>query len=99
MTCATLPHRYYHQASIFETECEHLFRRHWWLIGPESGFADSGDYLALTLLHWPLVIVRDSQQTLRGYYNLCRHRAGPLVADGIGRCRDFVFRYHGLRYA
>ncbi len=99
MSHATLPHPYYHQAEIFETEREHLFRRHWWLIGPESSFAASGDYLALTLLRWPLVIVRDQRQLLRGYYNLCRHRAGPLVADGSGRCRDFVCRYHGWRYA
>ena len=96
---ATLPHRYYHDAETFDFEIEHLFRRHWWLIGPESALDESGEYVALPLIKWPLVAVRDRHGELRAFYNLCRHRAGPLVADGGGRCRDFVCRYHGWRYA
>lgn len=95
----TLPHHCYHDEAIYRHECDDLFRRHWWLIGPESNFARPGDYLALELMRWPLVIVRDHQGSLRGFYNLCRHRAGPLVLDGSGNRRDFVCRYHGWRYA
>jgi choline monooxygenase len=95
----TLPHHCYHDAATWELEAERVFRRAWWLIGPESRLAEAGDYLALTLLKWPLVAVRDQHGELRAFYNLCRHRAGPLVADGAGRCRDFVCRYHGWRYA
>jgi choline monooxygenase len=96
---ATLPHRHYHDSETFEFECEQLFRRHWWLLGPADRVADNGAYLAQCLIRWPLVAVRDQQGELRAFYNLCRHRAGPLVADGEGRCRDFVCRYHGWRYA
>jgi choline monooxygenase len=96
---ASLTHNYYHDAAVYAYECEHVFRRHWWLIGAESSFANAGDYLALSLMKWPLVILRDQQGELRGFYNLCRHRAGPLVLEGKGQCRDFVCRYHGWRYA
>ncbi|TNF87040.1 MAG: aromatic ring-hydroxylating dioxygenase subunit alpha [Gammaproteobacteria bacterium] len=95
----TLPHQYYHDATTWAWECEQVFRRHWWLIGIESELTDSGDYLAITLMKWPLVIVRDQAGELRAFYNLCRHRAGPLVFDGAGRCQDLVCRYHGWRYA
>jgi choline monooxygenase len=95
----TLAHHYYHQADVFDFECEHVFKHHWWLIAPESAFAENGDYQAFKLLRWPLVVVRDQQGELRGFYNLCRHRAGPLVDDACGRRRDFVCRYHGWRYA
>lgn len=95
----TLPHRYYHDASTWDYECDHVFRRHWWLIGTESALANPGDYIALTLIRWPLVVVRDQAGQLRAFYNLCRHRAGPLVVDSSGHCRDFVCRYHGWRYA
>ncbi len=96
---ATLPHQVYHDETIYRHECDQLFRRHWWLIGPEAQFAKPGDYLALNLMRWPLLIVRDHDGELRGFYNLCRHRAGPLVHDGCGNRRDFVCRYHGWRYA
>ena len=77
----TLPHDWYHDADIFDVECDRIFRKHWWLIGPESEFAEAGDYQAFNLLQWPLVVVRDKDSELRGFYNLCRHRAGPLVID------------------
>lgn len=96
---ASLTHDYYHDAAIYAYECEHVFRQHWWLIGAESSFTNAGDYLALSLMKWPLVILRDQQGELRGFYNLCRHRAGPLVLEGSGHCRGFVCRYHGWRYA
>jgi len=96
---ATLSHHCYHDHDVFAAECEQLFPGHWWLIGPLSELAGEGDYIALQLLKRPLVAVRDRQGILRGFYNLCRHRAGPLVTGDKGRCRDFVCRYHGWRYA
>jgi len=95
----TLPHDCYHDAGIYAVECESIFRKHWWLIGPESEFAEGGDYQAFDLMQWPLVVVRGRDGVLRGFFNLCRHRAGPLVTEARGRCRDFVCRYHGWRYA
>ena len=96
---ATLPHRHYHDSGIFELESEQIFRRHWWLLGPDAAVAENGAYLALCLVKWPLVVIRDRLGELHGFYNLCRHRAGPLVFDGTGTRRDFVCRYHGWRYA
>ncbi len=95
----TLAHHYYHQPGVFTYECEQLFCHHWWLVANESAFVENGDYQALQLMQWPLIVVRDQQGELRAFYNLCRHRAGPLVDDPCGRRRDFVCRYHGWRYA
>ena len=94
----TLAHHYYHQPGVFSYESEQLFRQHWWLVANESAFVENGDYQALQLMHWPLIVVRD-QGERRACYNLCRHRAGPLVDAPCGRRRDFVCRYHGWRYA
>jgi choline monooxygenase len=96
---ATLPHRHYHDNETFGFECERLFRRHWWLLGPDVAVAENGAFLARCLVRWPLVVVRDQHGELHGFYNLCRHRAGPLVTNESGRVRDFVCRYHGWRYA
>ena len=95
----TLAHHYYHQPAVFSYECEQIFKRHWWLVANEAEFADNGNYQTFKLMKWPLLVVRDQQGELRGFYNLCRHRAGPLVDDARGQRRDFVCRYHGWRYA
>ncbi len=95
----TLPHHWYHDADIYQLECDHLFSKHWWLLGPEQALAKTGDYLAQTLMKRPLMVVRDQNTKLRGFYNCCRHRAGPLVDKPRGNCKEFVCRYHGWRYA
>jgi len=95
----TLEHHYYHQPEVFSYECEQIFRHHWWLVANESTFSANGDYQTFKLMQWPLLVVRDQHGELRGFYNLCRHRAGPLVDTACGHRRDFVCRYHGWRYA
>ena len=46
------------------------------------------------------MVVRDEHRILKGYHNVCRHRAGPLVGEAKGRCdREFVCRFHDWRYA
>jgi len=95
----TLAHHYYHRPGVFEYECKRVFKRHWWLVATAGEFAEAGDYRAFRLMRWPLLLVRDQHGELRGFYNLCRHRAGPLVDDDCGQRRDFVCRYHGWRYA
>ena len=45
------------------------------------------------------MVIRDQQRNLRGYHNLCPHRAGPLVGEARGRCDgEFVCRIHRWRY-
>jgi len=94
----TLPRNWYSSTDIFALERDHIFCKHWWMIAREDQLTQPGDYVATTLAQWPLVVTRDQQGDLRGFHNVCRHRAGPLVRDGIGRCKQFVCRYHGWRY-
>ena len=45
----------------------------------------------------PLLLVRTGDGHLRGFYNVCRHRAGP-VAEGCGSRKLFRCGYHGWTY-
>ena len=94
----TIPRAWYSRADIFALERDHIFRKHWWMIAREDQLTNSGDYVATTLAQWPLVVTRDQHGDLRGFHNVCRHRAGPLLRDGAGQCKNFVCRYHGWRY-
>ena len=97
-TPETLPQNWYCDADIFALEREQIFNKHWWLVARADQLEEPGDYVATTLAQWPLVISRDQAGVLRAFHNVCRHRAGPLLRDGSGKCRDFVCRYHGWRY-
>jgi choline monooxygenase len=77
-------------------EYSQVFSRSWQLVGHASQLANPGDYFTTTLGHEPLLLTNDGG-TLRGFYNVCRHRAGP-VARGCGNARRLACRYHGWTY-
>ena len=84
----------------FKVDRDQVLRRSWQFIGHEAMAAKAGDYLAEEIGGAPVVVVRNAEGALAGFHNVCRHRAGALVADGQGRCGEaFVCRYHGWRYA
>lgn len=99
MPALTAPVQLYRDPAVFESERRGVFAKTWQFFGLEADLVRVGDYLAEVLAGYPLVVVRDENRQLRGYHNVCRHRAGPLVADAKGRCdREFVCEFHKWRY-
>ena len=95
---STLPARWYHDSEVYERERVAVFGREWLVIGRASQLQAPGDYLAADLSGWSLLVVAGHDGELRAFHNVCRHRAGPLVDVGAGRCRTLVCRYHGWSY-
>ncbi len=93
----SLPSPFYRDAAILEEEKEKIFRRTWQVVGHRDQVAKPGDYFTLDLLGEPLLLVRGSKGELRGFYNVCRHRAGP-AAEGCGSRKLFRCGYHGWTY-
>ena len=93
----TLPASLYTDASVFATEKEKIFSRTWQVVGHASQVANPGDYFTTEFLGEPLLFVRGGDGKLRGFYNVCRHRAGP-PAEGCGSRKLFRCGYHGWTY-
>ena len=95
-----LPVELYRGEAALRADREAVLRRSWQFVGHESQFAATGDYLADVIGGAPVVVVRKADGALAGFHNVCRHRAGALVADGAGNCVEvFTCRYHGWKYA
>lgn len=93
----TLHAALYTDSKVFSAEKEKIFSRTWQVIGHASQVANIGDYFTTELVGEPLVCVRGADGTLRGFYNVCRHRAGP-AAEGCGSRKLFRCGYHGWTY-
>ncbi len=94
----TLPSRLYTSSEIFEVEQEKVFARTWQVVGHASQVANPGDFFTAEVVGEPLVLVRGLDGQLRGFYNVCRHRAGP-PAEGCGSRKLFRCGYHGWTYS
>lgn len=93
----TLPSSCYTEPEYLKMEEERIFSRTWQLVGRFDQLPEPGSYLSATVGGEPVVIVRDQAGHLRGFINICRHRAGP-IATGSGCIERFRCGYHGWTY-
>jgi choline monooxygenase len=93
----TLPAKLYTDPATWAAERKGIFSRTWQVVGHRDQAANPGDYFTAELIGEPLLIVRGAEGTLRGFYNVCRHRAGP-PAEGCGSRKVFRCGYHGWTY-
>jgi choline monooxygenase len=93
----SLPSRLYFDPDMFALEREKIFSRHWQVVGHRDQLKNPGDFFTVELQGEPLLLVRGAQGELRGFYNVCRHRAGP-PAEGCGSRKLFRCGYHGWTY-
>jgi choline monooxygenase len=93
----TLPAQLYFDEAVFAAEKETIFARTWQVVGHHDQVQNAGDYFTTELVGEPLLIVHGTDGKLRGFYNVCRHRAGP-PAEGCGSRKLFRCGYHGWTY-
>jgi choline monooxygenase len=96
----TLPAAWYADPAHWPRERAAIFRRSWQFLTHESALSAPGAWAAATIADFPVFAVRDEHEVLRGFHNVCRHRAGPLVHGDAGICDGaLTCKYHGWRYA
>ena len=94
---STLSAALYCSKERFEEEKTRIFSTTWQVVGHVRQAAHPGDYFTFDLIGEPLLIVRGDDGVLRGFYNVCRHRAGS-PASGCGNRKLFRCSYHGWTY-
>jgi len=93
----TLPARFYLEPEVFEREKEAIFYRHWHYAGHLSQLEKAGDYVTLRIADESIFVMRGEDGTLRGFYNVCRHRAHELL-QGSGCVESLLCPYHAWTY-
>jgi choline monooxygenase len=94
---STLPSRMYLDPAVLERERERIFGGSWQLVAHWSDLARPGDFMPVSVLDEPIVLVHGTDGVLRAFYNVCRHRAGQ-VALTRGNRKSLQCRYHGWTY-
>lgn len=95
---SALAAEWYCRADVFEWDCQHLLSQHWQVIAPASQVAEPGDVLTRELAGVPIIVLRDESGALNGFFNVCRHRAGPVATCDASKQRHLRCAYHGWTY-
>ena len=93
----SLDAHYYTDKGIFELEKQHALAHTWQFAGHASALEKAGDYFCFEIAGENLFCVRTKDDGIKGYYNVCQHRAHQLVS-GTGNSRVLVCPYHAWTY-
>ena len=93
----TLPAEWYVDPAVCAAEQEAIFYRSWIYQTHISELSKPGDYYAGAVGSQGIFIMRGDDGELRAFYNVCSHRAHPLV-QGQGNSRLVVCPYHQWCY-
>ena len=93
----TMPARWYTDPAFLELEKEKIFWQTWQPVGRVEDVVRPGDFFTCEVTGEPLVIVRGKDDHLRGFFNVCAHRAA-VVANGRGNRKSLQCKYHGWTY-
>ena len=93
----SLPWSWYTDPAVLQLERERIFRRSWQYVGHLGDVPEPGSFAATAVGDVPVVLVRDRDDTLRAFLNVCRHR-GSIVCTGSGKRETLQCPYHAWTY-
>ncbi len=94
---STLPASWYYEPEIYRREHEAIFYRTWWYQCHVSDLAKPGDFTCGAVADQKIFIMRGRDNELRAFYNVCSHRAHPLL-EGQGNKVLITCPYHQWCY-
>ena len=95
---SSLPAWTYRDPEFFALECERVLRPSWQVVCHLSDIPNAGNFHTFEFLGEPLFVVRGADDAVRGFHNVCRHRAARLLDGPSGHCRRIVCPYHAWAY-
>jgi choline monooxygenase len=94
----TIPSQWYIDPAFHETDNRYIHSTTWQHVGHNSQVQQPGDYLLGMAAGNPILVVRGKDNILRAFFNVCRHRGGPLAIEEHGNCSILQCKYHGWTY-
>ena len=94
----TLPQPFYLDPEIYALEWEQIWRSGWLFVAHDCEIPSVGDYLTWEVGEDSILVVRDDEEVIRAFYNLCRHRGTRLCSQDQGHVGRIVCPYHQWTY-
>ena len=80
----TIPAPWYTDERIYDIELETVFSNSWQMACRLDQVCDPGQYVTAEISKEPIVVVRGSDNVLRGFFNVCRHHAAAVMTEAEG---------------
>lgn len=92
-----LPKDAYLSRDFLRLENERMWPRVWQIACRVEEVSRAGDFVTYDIGDNSIIVVRENDETIRGFHNTCSHR-GRQLTEGCGRTMQFRCKFHGWRY-
>lgn len=94
----SLDAEFYTDPEVFALDMAVIFGRHWIFAATDAEIPDPGDYVTVDFGPYSVIVVRDDDEQVRAFHNVCRHRGARILAEGHGSVGNIVCGYHHWTY-
>jgi len=93
----SLPPSIYHDPEFLDLEMSQLFGKEWICLGRTAEMPEPGDYICRDIIDAPVFAIRQRDDSLKVFANVCVHRSARLL-DGTGHVSRISCPYHSWTY-
>jgi choline monooxygenase len=94
----TPPSSWYTDPRILDLENRTVFSQSWQMIGRADQAREPGNYFCAAFADERVIVVRGTDNLLRGFFNVCRHHAAAVLTEPCGKVSHLRCPYHGWTY-
>ena len=77
----SLDQSFYTNKSIFEMDLKTFFFNQWVFVGHISRIKNKGDYFLFSIGEESIIIIRENEDKINAFYNVCRHRGSHICLE------------------
>lgn len=89
---------FYTDRDFFDLDIAAVFARQWIFVAVEAELPEPGDYATVEVGPYSVIVLRDDEEELRAFHNVCRHRGARILEAGNGSVGNLVCGYHKWTY-
>ncbi len=89
---------FYVSDAVFKADMEHVISRKWLVAGHVSRIPNKGDYFLFKVGAEQIIVIRENEDSVRAYFNVCRHRGSTLCSAESGNAPRLVCPYHAWTF-
>ncbi len=94
----SLEQPFYQSAEIFQRDMDRLLNQRWLLVDHESRIPNKGDYFLFEIGNESIIIIRESEDKVNAFFNVCRHRGSRICLEHQGNKGLLTCPYHAWVY-
>jgi phenylpropionate dioxygenase-like ring-hydroxylating dioxygenase large terminal subunit len=94
----SLQQDFYISPDIFERDMDSLITQRWLMVDHASRIPNKGDYFLFDIGNESIIIIRESDDKVNAFFNVCRHRGSKVCLEHEGNKGLLTCPYHAWTY-